>query len=965
MAINREKVRAAAQKHIQKGQFEKAIKEYKQLVEDDPKDVRTILKLGDLQTRAGQNENATNTYIRVANFYSEQGFFLKAVAVYKQILKIDDSIIDVNIKLAELYQQLGLLSDANNQFRHLAVLLEQQNRINECADVLRKMVDLDVENVAVRIKLAEIFAKQNKLEDARNELAYAANVFKQQRRVDEWAKVAERMLSFHPSDIETTRALADIYIQKGDARRALAKLQVCFKHDPKDTVTLELLGSAFKELQQIQKTIAVYKELARIYEENNDERALDIVKKILDLAPDDSEAQHALARYQKQQYVSAHSQYDEVFIENEVGQAEHGHDTNLNAASTDATIVGTTGENVIARDSESSTQETINQLLVEADIYIKYGLLPKAIDYIKQVLNIDPHNREAQEKHKLLLLETGDTAGATTQLWDMAQTSISHNNIAQACSDLEELLQLDANNNQAQQLLQQLASGASVTNEIAASTTLSDNLIDDEIEIDTSLENEKSGDSAISHENVPQVILSGNTGRHRLSREFASESVDIDLDNDTENDQHVEPTPVVTNSIEVTPKIPDEVISPPSIDKPAKKITPTPEATSKSSANVDLEDIDALLASAVPQKNKIKIKSAVPTPDTKNIHEDEAANILPSKSTTNNDLTISASDTATAISSSSSVATDTEDTLDEEINEVRFFVQQGLEEEAREALINLMYNNPGHSKIKELAIEIDSAFDNSQEDSQNDLQTSAPDSAVLANPEVISEPAIPNTDTTPEYTATIDDDNQDFAAVHIEHIDLADELESDFAAAATSDFHDEILDVFDEFKRGVAEQVAESDHETHYDLGIAYKEMGLLDDAIREFNIAARSSIRAVGALTMVGMCYLERGDSVAALKYWQDILNSPAITENDALALRYGIARSFEDADRQNDALKFYKNLYASNPNYSDVGERIQNLQAQGANITNSSTELDDLLAEIPENQQKPDNADPKISYI
>lgn len=158
MATSKDKIRASAQKYLQKGQIDKAIREYYRLVEIDPKDVRTLLKIGDLQTRSKQFDDATETYGKVARFYSEQGFFLKAVAVYKQILKLQPTLVDVNKKLAELYHQLGLVSDATNQYRQISQIYEKQGKLDEAAEILQRMVELDPDNVPGRIKLAEIYA---------------------------------------------------------------------------------------------------------------------------------------------------------------------------------------------------------------------------------------------------------------------------------------------------------------------------------------------------------------------------------------------------------------------------------------------------------------------------------------------------------------------------------------------------------------------------------------------------------------------------------------------------------------------------------------------------------------------------------------------------------------------------------------------------------------------------------------
>ena len=92
---NKTKIISQAQKFIQKGQWDKAIKELQKLTAEDPSDVRTLLKLGDVYAKKGDHENASKVYRQVAESYSDQGFFLKAVAVYKQILKHDPKHLEV------------------------------------------------------------------------------------------------------------------------------------------------------------------------------------------------------------------------------------------------------------------------------------------------------------------------------------------------------------------------------------------------------------------------------------------------------------------------------------------------------------------------------------------------------------------------------------------------------------------------------------------------------------------------------------------------------------------------------------------------------------------------------------------------------------------------------------------------------------------------------------------------------
>ena len=295
MALDRTKVLEAAQKHLAKGAYDKEIAEYQKLVKDDPKDVRTWLKIGDLYTRKGQKAEATQTYGQVAEAYAQQGFFLKAVAVYKQILKLDPDILDVQLKLGEMYEQLALISDALATYEQVAATYSKQGATDKALATLQRMVDLDPENIPVRIKYAESLSKANKLAEAADAFEGGAKLLQAQGRIDDYMKVAERLLFHRPEDVKLARELAELYLERRDAKRALSKLQVCFKSDPRDVKTLELLGDAFLGLEQKAKAISVLREIARIHLDgaNKKERAR-ILQRILELDPNDAEARAGL-----------------------------------------------------------------------------------------------------------------------------------------------------------------------------------------------------------------------------------------------------------------------------------------------------------------------------------------------------------------------------------------------------------------------------------------------------------------------------------------------------------------------------------------------------------------------------------------------------------------------------------------------------------------------------------------------
>ena len=297
MAINRNKVLDAARKYQSRGQYDKAIAQYKKLVDADKRDVRSLLKIGDLHVRKGDRGAAIETYENVAGHYSGQGFFLKAIAVYKQILKLDPSRLDAQVRLGEMYEQLQLISDAMTVFEDVSNGFMRAGDTDQALAMLGKMVELDPEHIPVRIKYAEALSRAGRTQEAADEFEQGAFLLKDQGRLDDYVKVAERLLYHRSNDVRVAKELAETYISRRDPKRALAKLQICFKADPRDVSTLSLLAEAFLMLSQTDKAISVYREVARIHREaQRPQERMSALHRILELNPNDKEAQTALQK---------------------------------------------------------------------------------------------------------------------------------------------------------------------------------------------------------------------------------------------------------------------------------------------------------------------------------------------------------------------------------------------------------------------------------------------------------------------------------------------------------------------------------------------------------------------------------------------------------------------------------------------------------------------------------------------
>jgi tetratricopeptide (TPR) repeat protein len=127
--------------------------------------------------------------------------------------------------------------------------------------------------------------------------------------------------------------------------------------------------------------------------------------------------------------------------------------------------------------------------------------------------------------------------------------------------------------------------------------------------------------------------------------------------------------------------------------------------------------------------------------------------------------------------------------------------------------------------------------------------------------------------------------------------------------------------------------VSESaDPGTHGDLGIAYKQMGLLDAAIAEFKQVVGDPSRAVFALTMMGECLEAQGQLGEAVARYKEALNLEQATPTEAQELYYLLGAVFERLGDKREALYFFENLRKRNPRFRDVERRIEALKPSSA---------------------------------
>jgi tetratricopeptide (TPR) repeat protein len=135
-------------------------------------------------------------------------------------------------------------------------------------------------------------------------------------------------------------------------------------------------------------------------------------------------------------------------------------------------------------------------------------------------------------------------------------------------------------------------------------------------------------------------------------------------------------------------------------------------------------------------------------------------------------------------------------------------------------------------------------------------------------------------------------------------------------------------DMLERFKQGIAESVSEEDHEAHYDLGVAYKEMGLLDEAIAEFQKALRAVEHRIRAFEALGQCFIEKGQYQIAVTILSRAPAEPGATDEQLVGVLYLLGYASEALQKWNDALAYYERVFAVDITFRDVNDRLAALE-------------------------------------
>jgi len=274
----------------------------------------------------------------------------------------------------------------------------------------------------------------------------------------------------------------------------------------------------------------------------------------------------------------------------------------------------------------------------------------------------------------------------------------------------------------------------------------------------------------------------------------------------------------------------------------------------------------------------------------------------------------------------------------EDLAEADFYAKQGLLNEARTVLERVLDHFPGNADIQE-------RLDNLDHETER-----APESGERLTDEVQREPPPPEKEEEHAVPPHGQEEYEDFVITDQELVEAEEMPEP------TLD--DDVLEIFHEFKRGLAKELGEEDSETHYNLGIAYKEMGLIDDAIKEFQVSREDPKKFISSSTMLGVCYVEKGLYSLAVDVLRKALDGIQEKDESYWAVNYELAEAYEKDDNTGEALSLYTEVYGWNARFRNVSEKMNRLKSLAAEKGGPQTEK-------KKEKEKPKVKKDRVSYL
>jgi tetratricopeptide (TPR) repeat protein len=844
--FNKAKVLAAAERYIQQGKLHNAITEYEKVVKADPKDLTVLNTIGDLYARIGQTEKAVSFFKSVGDTYATQGFTVKAIAMYKKLTKLKPSIESV-LKLAELYGQQGLQNDARAQYLMVAEQYLHSGHLEQAAHAFQKILDIDPENTSLQVRLADVYVRLERRDEARKLLLRTAEGLQARGSKAEAEEVLARVLQLDPKDKQAALMRATIAMQAGDAAAAIQMLERLPDLDEQPD-GLRTLATAYLQTGRTADAGAMAKKLFALTQEAG---ALSSYADALMKAGEYEEALRVYHQYAEKLLTPESSDV----LDNLHACLDHIRD---NVAALELL------RQLYERASDKSRLAEVAELL--AGLAEQTGDKSRARDLYLQLAAIEPNNSAYTQKYNSMVQEVGADNGPAVE----APLSVEELNInapevdqgydADLAAEIQKLVtetDLFISYNLAAKAVEPLeAALAKVPNDLRINQRLAA----------LYLRAGRLGEAAECCRNVQDVYLkAGFTDSAQQYGEAAK--------------------------------------------KYAQRAGDSPEATAASTP-----------AGAGAGAGEMDLSSEWESSLTQPVAEP-------------------VSKSAGAGAQAEAVAS--------LVEEVKFYLQHKLWEEAEAAIAKCEAQFPDLVELRQFREHLRAGMKPAPKPAAKPTPPAAPSKGVLGDMVSDLESSLGDDFGVPAAAQpSVPQPARMAAAASFGGAVSAPKPASPVMAAAAAPVaianaaqaDSELAEIFSEFKEGLEETSAPSqgeDLETHYNLGVAFKEMGLLDECIGELQKVCQAVEQgqpfphAMQAFTWLAQAFLEKGVPQAAIRWYEKALKLPSIDNEARIALDYELAAAYEACGNKQAALNHFLEVYGANIDYRDVAERIKALKS------------------------------------
>ena len=968
MAFNKSKALESALKFLNQGKVAQAIGEYQQILRHDAKDQATLMTVGDLFARQGDMPQAIEYFERLAQVYLNDGFNSKAIAIYKKIGKLAPNELQPLERLADLYVQQGVLSEARPLFLQIAEAHLKANHAPKAVEVLHRLLDVEPENPRVQMRLAELYnVMGQKKEAAQTYFNYAQRLF-DHGDTEEAPKLIDRALEVDPANVaaqllkgkilmaankndeavailekhpdadaggDVTNMILDLELKSGHMDKAADRARNQLVRGNSHFGMLAKVVDAMTEAGQAKEALPLLRELREpMTEASEQDKFLQALTKITERLPGDIESRELLADFSRHtsdpfhlesalnelidayadagDFATAEERMQELIEKNrgderllirldELRQRAQGGARAPSAkkapiqaaepivepkktaeadreAEEPRKLGATPAQPVVAEEPlDEETQRYVSQALTDVDLFSSYGLTHKATHLLENVLQRAPRHTPTLERLLDFYLGAGDERRTAELAAQLEQIHRERNDIVNADRFAE--------------LRGRFAKAADESDEKAAPVA------QDSAAVAPAAEPEASEPAAEIEVAPAEAASADESPASAAPAEF-----EISL-------MSIEEEPVA--------EMPQAAVAPPA---------EAPAAHASSGEEVDLSDEWEAMAQEVmePASTATEQASHAYAPEAKEPAPIEAAEPESDRI----EIEVPADTEPAEIPME--IQEVTAEPADEPVMEI-------VEEPAAEAIpTETVAQGAGEFELELSADPTETGAKHGAETTDDFLSELAAEvedmEAPAAKPGKI--PAAPANGAPPAPVP--------IAAKPVENIPIRAAAPpppvADPAApvpAATIESLNELAEVFQEFRSELGEMADEDeDLETHYNLGIAYREMGLLDEAIGEFQKVAKAVQKgkpfayAMNCATLLALCFVDKGEPKIASLWYQRALETPRLDQETILALRYDLGIALDLAGEATAALDSFRQVYAMNIDYRDVADRIATLQ-------------------------------------